>query len=318
MGVAMDRPRSIRAVVNAVVVATAALFVFLQLQPHLLFTNTTAAGGDMGAHVWGPAYLRDHLVPHWRLAGWAPSWYAGFPALTFYFPLPSILIALLNVVLPYDVAFKLITVSGLISLPICAYWFAKLNDLRFPIPVFTSLATLPFVFDRFHTIYGGNVPATLAGEFSFSIGLSLALLFLGFFAKGLRTGRHRGVAAALLAGVILCHLLTTLFAVAGAGVLFLLHLDRTRFRGRLRYSLTSLPVALALAGFWALPFVWRLPYSNDMGWEKLHAYTKNLFPFISTRSTGNLGPDQFYFTLGRTPLGKSIVVPKPVPSGWIT
>src|SRR5437868_13341703 len=90
MRAAMDRPRSLRAVVNAVVIGTAVVFVFLQLQPHLLFSNTTAAGGDMGAHVWGPAWLRDHLLPHWRLAGWAPSWYAGFPALTVYFPLPSI------------------------------------------------------------------------------------------------------------------------------------------------------------------------------------------------------------------------------------
>ena len=46
----------------------------------------------MGAHVWAPAYLRDHLLPHGRITGWTPDWYAGFPALVFYFPLPSLLI----------------------------------------------------------------------------------------------------------------------------------------------------------------------------------------------------------------------------------
>ena len=31
--------------------------------PGLLIADTTPAGGDMGAHVWGPAFLRDHLLP---------------------------------------------------------------------------------------------------------------------------------------------------------------------------------------------------------------------------------------------------------------
>ena len=63
----------------------------------------------MGAHVWTPAFLRDHLLPHGRLTGWAPDWYGGFPALTFYFPLPSLMIVLADLVLPYNVAFKLVT-----------------------------------------------------------------------------------------------------------------------------------------------------------------------------------------------------------------
>src|SRR4051794_19170989 len=76
------------------VVAAAAIFVFSQLHPSLIFANTTPAGGDMGAHVWGPAYMRDHLLPNFRLSGWAPSWYDGFPAFQFYFPLPSLLIVI--------------------------------------------------------------------------------------------------------------------------------------------------------------------------------------------------------------------------------
>ena len=170
------------------IVAAAMLFVFLQLQPNLLFANTTPAGGDMGAHVWGPDYMRDHLLPNLRITGWAPDWYSGFPAYHFYFPLPSLMIALLSFVLPYGVAFKLITVLGLITLPLCAYAFGRLAGMRFPGPVLLALATMPFLFDRGFTIYGGNIPSTLAGEFSFSISLSFALLFLGVVARG---PRHR-------------------------------------------------------------------------------------------------------------------------------
>src|SRR3954447_12510922 len=73
------------------VVAACVAFVFVQLHPSLLFRNTTPSGGDTAAHVWWPAYLRDHLLP-WRLAGWSPDFYAGFPAGQFYFPLPALLI----------------------------------------------------------------------------------------------------------------------------------------------------------------------------------------------------------------------------------
>ena len=285
----MSRRLSPSALVTAAVVIGATVFVFLQLIPSLLFANTTPAGGDMGAHVWAPAYLRDHLLPDWRITGWTPDWYAGFPALHFYFPLPSLLIVALGTVIPYGVAFKLVTVSGVVAMPACAYAMARLAGLRFPAPPLFAVATLPFLFDRFHTIYGGNIPAMLAGEFAFSISLSLALLFIGVFARGLDDGRHRGLAALLLAATALSHLLPTLFAAVAAGILLLLRLDRRR----LVYALTSLPVALLLASFWVLPFGARLAYSNDMGWEKIRQFSHNLFPFLSPCENGTCGPGQF-------------------------
>lgn len=277
---------SSRSVVTGALVAAAALFVFREVDPSLIFSSSTPAGGDMGSHVWGPAYLRDHLLPNGRLMGWAPDWYAGFPYLTFYFPLPALLIVALNAVLPYTIAFKIVTILGVCLLPVAAWAFGKLADLPFPTPALLGVATLPFVFDRFHTIYGGNLPATLAGEFSFSLSLCFALVFLGVFARGLRTGRGRGLAAVLLACTGLSHLLPTVFALVAAAAILLFHLDRHR----LRFALTSLPVAGLLAGFWLLPFQQRLAYTNDMGWERKTAYGKNLFPFLSScRADGQGG-----------------------------
>src|SRR6267143_2175842 len=99
------RSVSATAVASLVAVGGVVAFVFWQLRPDLLLAHTTPAGGDMGAHVHSPAYLRDHLLPHGRLTGWTPDWYDGFPALVFYFPLPSLLIVLLGGFLPYTVAF---------------------------------------------------------------------------------------------------------------------------------------------------------------------------------------------------------------------
>src|SRR5207302_2525974 len=168
MRAAMDRPRSIRAAVNAVVIGTAVVFVFLQLQPHLLFTNTTAAGGDMGAHVWGPAYLRDHLLPHWRLTGWAPDWYAGYPALTFYFPLPSLIIVVLGLVMPYVVAFKLVSVLGLLTLPVAAWALGRLSGMRDPGPACLAVAPLRSPLGGGFTTTGATFAPPRPGGFAFS------------------------------------------------------------------------------------------------------------------------------------------------------
>ena len=51
-----------------VVVVAACVFVVLPARARRnILANNTPAGGDMGAHVWGPAYLRDHLLPQGRL-----------------------------------------------------------------------------------------------------------------------------------------------------------------------------------------------------------------------------------------------------------
>ena len=100
--------------------------------------------------------------------------------------------------------------------------------LRDPGPGCLAAATLPFLFEPSFTIYGGNILSTLAGEFSFSLSLSVALLFLGVVASGLRTGRYRALAAVLFAVTLLCHLLPALFAAAGAVVWLLLDADVVR------------------------------------------------------------------------------------------
>lgn len=265
---------SAESVITLVVVAAAAIFVLAQLQPSLLFARTTPAGGDTGSHVWGPAFMRDHLLPRLRLTGWAPDWYSGFPAYHFYFPLPAFAIAVLSWVVPYQIAFKLVTVAGLVSLPVAAWAFGRLAGMRFPGPALLAVATVPFLFDRGFTIYGGNIASTLAGEFSFSISLSLAFVFMGLVARGLDTGRHRGLAAVVLALTGLSHLLPTIFAVTGACVLYLLRPGRRR----LGFMAAVFGVGAMLAAFWSVPFLFRLPYANNMGWEKITEYTKNLFP----------------------------------------
>ena len=136
-------------VVGFILVAGSALFVYWRLQPHLIFRNNTPTGGDMGAHVWGPQYLKDHMWSWGRLTGWAPDWYAGFPAFHFYMVIPYLAIVLLSYLplISYGVAFKVVAVSGAVLLPVAAWACARLMRLRFPMPALFALATLPFLFN---------------------------------------------------------------------------------------------------------------------------------------------------------------------------
>jgi hypothetical protein len=222
-----------------------------------VLANNTPAGGDMGAHVWGPAFLRDHLLPQGRLTGWAPDWYAGFPAYEFYMVVPGLAIALLSYVIPYGIAFKLVAVSGVLSLPVAAWAFGRLTRMPFPLPAALAVGATAYLFDRSWSIYGGNIASTLAGEFSFSISLTFALLFLGVLARGFETGRYRAWAAALLALTALCHIIPVFFAVAGALVLFALQLDWSRIRWWAWLGLGTISLAIAAA-------IAAVPFSNGM------------------------------------------------------
>ncbi len=232
--------------ITLLVVAACVAFIFVQLGPGNILANNTPAGGDMGGHVWGPAFLRDHLLTHGRLTGWTPDWYDGFPAYEFYMILPGLAIALLSYLIPYGIAFKLVVVSGVISLPVALWAFGRLSRLPFPTPALLAVGGTAYLFDRSFSIYGGNIASTLAGEFSFSIALSFAVLFLGVLSRGLETGKYRAWAAALLAATALCHIIPVFFAVAGAAILLALQLDWSRIRWFLWLALIPASFGLAL------------------------------------------------------------------------
>ena len=252
--------RIIQYLTALLLVGGATLAVLKIVHLDLVFTNNTPTGGDMGAHVMGPAYLRDHLLPNGQISGWSNYWYNGLPMYRFYMVVPALMIVLLNVIFPYGVAFKIVAILGIITLPFCCWAFGRLARFRFPIPELMALAGLVFLFDESFTIYGGNVPSTMAGEFSFSIALSFAILGLGLFARGLETGKYRNWTAVVLALAMLSHGIVLIFVVVGALLMWLIWMDKTRFI----YGLTMGITAVALSAFWVFPFLFNHAYMTDM------------------------------------------------------
>jgi hypothetical protein len=270
----MRRPAA-PAIITFGAVAGVIAIVVWQLHPSLLLSSTTITGGDTGAHVGLAGFLKSNLLPHGHITGWDPGAYDGFALNTFYFPLPDLLAALGGSVISFAVAFKLMTILGSLTLPIAAWLFGRLSGLERPRPAVLAIFTLPFLFDQSFTIYGGNLYSTMAGEYSFSLGLSFALVFLGLCVRGMKTGRYRATAAVVLAVCVLCHVLTAMFALAGALAIFLLAGPTLR---RLWWMVASVGGGLLLVSFWAVPFGLDQAYSTNMGWENVTTYVSSLLP----------------------------------------
>jgi hypothetical protein len=277
------RPESL---VTFAVVASCVVFVFLQFDPSFLFLNTTITGGDTGAHVLLPWVAEHQLLPHFRLTGWTSSNWDGFPAITFYFPVPIYAVVALNTVIPYNIAFKLVTAAPMVLLPVAAWLMGRLARAPFPVPAVLAVATLPYMFGSEYSIYGGNIFSTLAGEFAFGWSLWFALVFLGLVIRGLQTGRYRAWAAVMFALTFMSHIDPTMFAAGGALVLIVSYALRDRdWRGALWWALPTFAVGGFLAAWWALPFEVRFPYVTNMGYTKNTAYLSGLFPQSNPNDT---------------------------------
>lgn len=247
------------------------LIILIVLNPWWIVTANTPTGGDMGAHVFGPAFLRDVLLPEGRLLGWSADWFAGFPAFYFYFPLPSLTIIALDVVLPYGVAFKIVTVLGLLALPPAAYFLARSMRLGRHVSLVVAASGAVFAFLESFTIYGGNVASTLAGEFSYSWSFALSLVYLGFLIKTIREDRkYLKWAALALALTALSHVLTTIVVIFGS--LFILPWRRGFWR-----TMAVWIWGFSIAAFWALPLLARIGLSSDMAWSPL-SRLEEIFP----------------------------------------
>jgi hypothetical protein len=259
-----DRFRpALRAVLDVGAVVAAVLFVGSYFPSAVMLTPTTTNGGDMGSHYYPALFMREVLLPRGEVSGWCPGNYCGFPIFQFYFPLPFVLMGALSLVIPLAVAFKLMTVLGTFLLPPCAYLSLRCLGVPFPGPALGALATLPFLFMEANSMWGANIPSTLAGEFSFSLGVALAVLFVGTLRRTVATGRGYAWNGLLVALIGFAHGYTLLWA----GFASLTELVATRGWCRRVGALVAIHgLAILLLGFWLIPLLaytrWTTAYSH--------------------------------------------------------
>lgn len=239
-------------------------------RPELLFSLTTTTGGDTGAHVYTPWYLKNHLLPKGMLSGWSPDWYAGFPLLHFYFPLVVTFQAVASYLIPYEVAFKLGTVLGTFFLPFSLYLMTRLMRFSFPTPALAAVFGVAFLFMDSFTIYGGNIASSMAGEYSFSLSLGLCFVFYGLaYRLATEDEGRRILAAVILAAAVLSHAIPVLMLIVSSPLLLFWSARKHGLKGTaLRFGITY-GIAFCLSAFWAIPLVARVGYTADMSWIPL-------------------------------------------------
>jgi len=269
-------------------------FLLCYFEPTLLFSKTITTGGDTGSHYYTAAYLRDYLLPRGKISGWCQGNLAGFPMLQNYFPLPFLLMALLSAVIPLEISFKLITVLGTFLLPVCTYLYFRLLKQPFPVPAIGAVFTLPFLFMEGNSMWGGNIPSTLAGTFCYSLGFALTILWLGQLYRVMTERRGRLTCAILLALIGMCHGYTLLFAVF-TSIFFLF--TRKQIAQNLRTLLHIHVLGFFLMAFWLIPLLAFLPYTTrfsilwiffDLKQIGREIFPVILYPFIGLGILGSI------------------------------
>ncbi len=263
---------------DLLVVGSVIFITLWQLHPNLLFSSTLVTGGDTGSHMVLPAFLKSQ-GNLFNLTPWYPGWFAGMPAYTYYFVLPDVFATLASYVINFAVAFKLATILGSVLLPVTAYLMGRLFRAPRPVPAALAIATLPFLFDATFTIDGGNLFSSMAGEYAFSLSLALALLTIGLFARGVRTGHGYWLAAIALSATLASHVLPWFFCVEAVAVLVVFELLHRRgigdahdeqgsgdFARPLRFAIGAGALSAGLSAWWLLSFITSQQYTNSMGY----------------------------------------------------
>ncbi len=282
------------------IVGLVVLVILWQMHPSLLLSGSLLTGGDTGSHLVWAQYLHSQSNP-FNLTPWYPGWYDGMPLFTYYFVLPDLIASFLAYLIGFAVAFKLTTILGSLLLPVAAYVLGRSFRAPRPIPVALAVATLPFLFDASFTIDGGNLFSTMAGEYSFSLGLSLSLITIGFFVRAMRRGRGYWLSAISLSLTLSSHVLPWLFTIFAIAAFLLLDLvsryfqrsdEDSSFPGLvpphpLRGVILSGILSIGLSAWWLFPFATQQSYTNSMGYtnddvSSLHSAFKFLGWFTST------------------------------------
>jgi len=236
------------------------------MPPAYLLMDTTAVGGDTPAHNYLASQLKQMLASGQGVVGWADGWWCGFPLFQYYFCLPYLLIVLLDLILPFNVAFKLVSVSGTYLLPAAAYAAMRIHRMPRPVPILNAagMMLVLFVPDSIHTMWGVNVYSNLTGMIANSFSFPLMLLFIASACRDMDDGAPRVRTVGLLVLLLSSHFFTSVVAVLSLASYPLLG-GRRQLRPALRVLIIEGAIAAAVMGWWLIPLVAKNGYAVMFG-----------------------------------------------------
>ena len=199
-----------------------------------------------------------------HLRGWSYSWFGGFPRFYFYFPLPSILVAALSMVLGLGRAAMLGVLVGPLLLPLAAASLVTASGGTRRGAILVAAGSAVFLLSRSLGLDGGTLESAIVGEFSYGIAMPLALFYLASLPELLRGRRltRFALSAVLLALTALSHVLVTAVAIVASLALL-------RRRRDLMTAAATWVFAFLLTAWWSVPFLWFAGEMGDLAWKPL-------------------------------------------------
>ena len=247
---------------SALTLACAAIVASI-LGVGFLNSDNWPTGGDAGSHLLYARLYADELLFSGQILPWVPEVFGGFPFLSYYFPLPFMVIAVLSKFLGLASAFKWGSFLPSMLLP-GAVFICSRRWLGFSwhAALLAALATLGFLLHEQNSIWGGNLLSTLSGEFAYSYGLSFAVLAMMAWARAIHQGRGWLTAALLEAASGFSHGFPLLILGLSTGFLLLQDAFGGDWRSNLRSMRRSTGIllrghllAFALLGGWLWPMM---------------------------------------------------------------
>jgi len=265
------------------------VFIFFLMVEFLpvkyIFWDTSTTGGDTIFHYIAARVMREDFLPNLKVTSWYQGNYAGFPLFTFYGPLPFLISSLLSLIINFNISFKITTLLGVFFTPLAVYILTKCLKLSNLACLISSVLSLLFVFNESYSMYGGNLLSTLAGEFGFSISLTLLIVFAGYIYKGIIEKKYSKFNAFLLFLVGFAHPLPFVLAIV-IQIFFLLPKFHSwsKIKDNFYYLVKVNFVAFLLIAFWAIPMVLRMDYTTalDEFWpvKFKEIFPNNILPFF--------------------------------------
>ncbi|MCX7179853.1 MAG: 6-pyruvoyl-tetrahydropterin synthase-related protein, partial [Proteobacteria bacterium] len=147
-------------------------------------------GGDTASHLLYAWLYADGLLFSGQVTPWIPEVFGGLPFLSYYFPLPFVVMAMLSAPLGLAAAFKWGAFLAAMLLPgAVLVGSRRWIGMSWPAAFCAALGALSFLLHEQNSIWGGNLLSTLAGEFAYSYGLLFAVLAMLAWCRALQQGR---------------------------------------------------------------------------------------------------------------------------------
>jgi hypothetical protein len=258
------------------------LYVALRADILGVFKNTIPAGYDITGHFLSLWWLSHYLLPHGQIAGWFPGEFSGVPLFNYYFVFPFFIAAVLGYVLPLAVAFKIIILVPVLTLPTTVYLSARIVKKS---PLESALIGAMSVFFLLNTTvastFGGSLYSGMLGEFTYGWSLNFLLLAIALTLRSINKKRMSLGAVVFWALAVLSHVIPVLIGSIGLALVLLVigatqltsnkYIPTAKYWRLIKRLAISAVLAGLLAAFWLVPLEGYTAYSASRQFLNLNA-----------------------------------------------